>query len=490
MKPRLHVPLDKAEAVALRKLAQGADARLALRARIVLSRAGGTALRETAARCGVALATVQRWTDRFRAEGARGLVDPPQRQRRPHDPASAGLPPAGMPDALADGPPPAPPPRLRQHPRWLSDEFPKPERERGASGPPPRVQERIAAFIRDHAFHGTLAAGSELPPRVWFAAKFGTTPATAQKAFERLAADGWLREGSGRATHLADPLPFSGRFLFVRQYLEYGEGALGLDRSLDEARRRLETSRGIRVEVVGPEPGARGDALRDEIRAAVSARQYAGVFLRAASAGGTLPFDFLARMDGIPVGGFFERGSTDLGSHVTRFADARLADRDPYILLRTLLSDCRAAGARRVSVLDYRIDPRRERDGPRLAERYGLSLHPLHHLRLSLSDFLWNRKVLEMVFRMRDPQPPEAFIACNDILATMLCDFLVRHFGHERAQGIPVIAAGNRPLLPKTPLPVIWHGLDCEATLGAFLDWAEASRVSGPRPPDPERVYF
>lgn len=454
MKPRLRIVADRGQLSALHGLERGGDARLALRARIVLMRLSGASLRETSAATGAAAATVQRWTSRFMAEGPRGLVETPSTGASGAASAQSGR---------SGGAPP---------------------------GPEPEKQERIAEFLRAWSASGAGKPGETLPPGAWFARSFGVSRDTAGKALARLGREGFVSRGRHRRPELAEKPPFRGHFLFVRQYLEYGEGALGLDRSLEEACRRLEQKRGIHFDIVTPEPGVRGDALRQRVRADVAAHRYAGVFLRAASASGSLPFDFLLRMDGVPIGGFVEKGASELGSLATRFADAGLSDRDPYILLRTLLAECRRTGARRVCVLDCKIDAKSERDGPRIAANHGLVLHPLHHLRLSLSDFSWNRKVLEMVFRMRDPRPPESFVACNDMLAAMACEFLVHHFGVERAKSFPVIAAGNRPVLPQTALPVKWHGLDCESTLAAFLDWAQACRAGGPRPPPPARAWF
>ena len=467
MKPRLRIKAESGQIAALRAFSASGDARLSARAQIVLARLEGKSLRETTATTGAAAATVQLWTSRFRRFGPEGLLTSAGTGTEARgESSSSGVSSSSDPAAAHD------------------------TKTEGRPGPKPAEQERMAAFLRAWAASGAGRPGGSLPPRAWFAREFGVSRSTVRKALSRLEREGFVKAGSRRAPRLADDFPFRGRFLFVRQYLEYGEGEFGLDRSLEEACRRLGEKRGIRFDMISPEPGARGDELRQRVRTDVAAHRYAGVFLRAASAAGSLPFDFLLRMDGVPVSGFVEKGAADLGSLATRFADARLSDRDPYILLRTLLAECRATGARRVCVLDCKIDAKSERDGPRIAANHGLALHRLHHLRLSLSDFLWNRKVLEMVFRMRDPRPPEAIVACNDMLAAMACEFLVRHFGPEKARAFPVIAAGNRPVLPQTALPVKWHGLDCEATLAAFVDWAEACRAGSPRPAPPARAWF
>ena len=59
-----------------------------LRARIVLLRHQGLSQREVAQRVGVSVPCVNRWSQRFDAEGIAGLADQPGRGRRPSIPAA------------------------------------------------------------------------------------------------------------------------------------------------------------------------------------------------------------------------------------------------------------------------------------------------------------------------------------------------------------------------------------------------------------------
>ena len=84
----LEVPEDDLRALTTATRARAASVRCAMRAKIILCRHGAMPKSETARTLGVSEVTVQKWTDRYRAAGIRGLSDRPGRGRRPQLPDS------------------------------------------------------------------------------------------------------------------------------------------------------------------------------------------------------------------------------------------------------------------------------------------------------------------------------------------------------------------------------------------------------------------
>jgi transposase len=89
MKPLLDLPLSDSDRIELTRRvgAHTGKARDKFRARIILMRASGISKRKTASALQTSCVTVQKWVDRYRKEGIKGLDEKPGRGRKPSIPA-------------------------------------------------------------------------------------------------------------------------------------------------------------------------------------------------------------------------------------------------------------------------------------------------------------------------------------------------------------------------------------------------------------------
>ncbi len=88
MKKKLTIDVSEPDKESLVRMSrsQAGSARMVLRAKIILCRAGGMSKSETARKLGISEVTVQTWTDRFRSGGVAALSDRKGRGRKPSIP--------------------------------------------------------------------------------------------------------------------------------------------------------------------------------------------------------------------------------------------------------------------------------------------------------------------------------------------------------------------------------------------------------------------
>lgn len=448
------IVLSATDRNALEQLAQrGADDRAALRARAVMALEGGEPVSAVARRLRLARATVRAARRRFETGGADALLD-------------------------SGGPPQQPALRISV-PEALFERA-------GAAGTtgrgrPPMARLRIECYVRDCAALGLFKRGGALPPRRWFARRFGTGPSAVQAAFDSLRAQGFAVDGPGGRTLLPQTLPFDGRYLLLIP--SPPEEPDGIDAALIAAARRLESSLGIRWEIARVLP-ARDDPAPPQIRE-VASQRYAGVFMRTQNA------SRYTQLDNVPIGCIHIQGRH--GSHVCKLANTPYASEHT---LRTLFADCRSAGCRAPLVIDTSYSPRlveteteaaRETLARRLASEVGLTIAPDGYQTVFARQPRQMRRTIRMALA---GGPFDAVVSLEDNFAPPICEALVEFFGSAEvsAQRVKVFSAGSFPVTLETALPVSWHGDDVESTLLSFVRWCNAIHAGDGNPPQPAIV--
>ena len=359
--------------------------------------------------------------------------------------------------------------------------------ERGRRGPVARKRMRIEDWVRVGLSSGSIRPGDRLPDRKAVAARFGVTVATVQKAFDALAAEGFVVATRGHGTRAADPPPFAGRYLLVVCGRDGKVADSLFDRALCRAAAVVAERRGVVFETAPildePDEGA----LRD-VAARARQQSYAGVFLRAVEPG-RRHCGPLLRLNHVPVCGFFQTDGTE-GALVRPLRDIQ------HTGLAPLFAACQRANRRRLAVFTSH-DSGDSRDGEaparRLARSLGLEIGPWHYHDFDIGHLRPHalERTLRAVFAAEDVAwRPDAIVIGDDNLVATVARHLVQRLGRKAASQLLLVALGNRPCLPETELPVRFHGLDLVATLDSFVAWADrchAGRRRRPSAPAPVR---
>lgn len=358
--------------------------------------------------------------------------------------------------------------------------------EHGARGPIPKKRDTIVSFVRNAVVCGRCPPGTQLPERDWYMHRFGATRGTVQKAFDRLAAEGWTVAVRHKGTRIADKPPFTGRFLLVLTGTESLPHESLFDRAIEASAHRLETERGlhfdIRTLLDEDIDSATYAAVLDDMRA----QRYTGVFLRALSS--NRGRDTFGAVDRVPISGFFRadpRASGSLAHPLYNESDATLLCR----AFSRLFDECAQARQRDVLIISPNFSPDPEAALRALAEHHGLHCGPdAFHTAAPDTDSLHELpRLLRALLRGGGPQ---AVVLGDDNFIAPL-ETALREIDPQGTMRRPyVVANGNLPLLPTTSLHVRFHGIDTYRTLATFVDWATALRRGDKTAPPPRVVLF
>ena len=359
--------------------------------------------------------------------------------------------------------------------------------EAGARGPEPMKRLRIVDYVRNGVADGRLAPGALLPDRSWFMAKFCATRGTVQNAFDVLAREGFTRAVRHKGTFVVDPPPFAGRFLLVLCGTEAAPADDMLGRSLLEAARRVGERHDVRFEVrhaldEGPDSPAY-ESILDDLRC----QRYAGAFLRALSSNRGLRT--IANIDHVPISGLFSQDPRAGGSRVRPL----VCDWSGIFLstYRRLFEECREAGCRSAFVLSTAQGDDDESLVRSMACQCGLRLGPNGYQTGWIDPGALRQvsRLLRLALAPSSPELPEAIVLMDDNFVAPVESTLLSLFGEAGAKRFLIVSCGNRPLLPKTSIPIVFHGLDNERMLDDFVRWATAIHA-GEKNPEPPRLAF
>ena len=458
------VSLSAKDRAALARLARGTD-RLAWRAKGVLLLADGLSKAAVARKLRVGESAVRRWERRWLAGGGADSL-----RRRGRSPATVRDGEAAAPDLPA---------------RIPAAELALLRLKPAGRGRPVSARIAVEAWVRDAAALGLVTPGARLPNQTWFAKRFHAASHTVADAFSALAKQGFVRNRRRVGSFLATTLPFEKRYLLVLTPQNQG-----LDLSLAAAAREQEGRLGVRWDV---RSGASGDGSGPEtLPADIAAQRWAGVFLRTSPSTDLPGWEFL-HLGRTPISGMIFDLATN-GEHVVPLArDPRGGDDFKDGAVDVALDELRAAGRRRPLVIDTVKEEwsgRREAAARRKAAERGLEIPEGCYQQLDVRHGEQIGTILAAAVRVAEWERIDSVAILQDNFAAPVCDALVRRFGADRAARLRIAAFGNRPALPSTGLPIVWHGLDFAATLDTFVAWCDAIHAGEEAPPAPVLATF
>lgn len=459
------ITLSAKDRAALARLARGSN-RLAWRAKGVLLLADGLSKAAVARRLSTGESAVRRWERRWLVGGGADSLRRKGRSRAP-----------GGRNCVADAPdlptriPPAELALLRRGP--------------AGRGRPASARCAIEAWVRDAFALGLVAPGAQLPNQTWFAKRFHAASHTVADAFSTLAKQGFVRNRRRVGSFLAETPPFEKRYLLVLSSRNEG-----IDQSIAAAAREQEIRLGVRWDmrhVNSPETPGLASFQRD-----VASQRWAGIYLRTSPSTDLPGWEFL-HLGRTPISGKL----FDLPFHgeyvVPSARDPREADDSENGAVDVVLSALRTAGRQRPLVIDTvkeHFSGRQVANARRKAAERGLEIPEGCYQLLDVHQAEQLEMVLAAAVRVAEWERIDSVAILQDNFAAPVCDALVRRFGADRAARLRIAAFGNRPALPETCLPVVWHGLDLGATLDSFVDWCDAIHAGDKSPPPPVLATF
>ena len=372
--------------------------------------------------------------------------------------------------------------------------------------------ERLAVetWARDAVALGLVAPGRPFPPMRRVRDAFRVSLTIVRDAFASLARQGFAAGAARKGTVAADPAPFAGRYLFVERESR-GNDRLGYRGASHAAAERLAAARGVRFDFTNGDDGVleRRTPGRASLLAEIRRQRWAGVFVREWNE--HMELAGAVRIDDVPVCVphlLGHRPRSLAGTHV-----AKPVTPSPASLMERLVADCAAAGRCRLAVVDQRYFPDdgfRRKQVAGLARRHGMELGPWHYQELSVTgETPGERGVVRaalagMLAPGRDWTPDCIVLMDDHWLGPLeeVLDALGRGAGGSRrgpsadgssggiAPPLVVGCIGNKPALPETRIPVLFHGYDLEATLVSFLDWCDAIHSGRRGAPPPRMATF
>lgn len=368
----------------------------------------------------------------------------------------------------------------------------------GARGPLPRKRIEIADWVRREIVVGHLAPGDRLPSRTWFQRRFTPNANVVQRAFAELAADGFVetRGAAARGTVVARHLPFTGRYLLILKANEADGGYNFFSPALEAAARELERRRGVTFDVMRV-ADADADSSGEYGKAVECVRRhlYSGVFVQHLNRLHGL--DTILNLDYVPMAYFGSPSVFAQGKWVRSISSTSGTDDNPLNPLALQFKNCAAAGLRRIAVFastpDRLIAAKAEKIARAEAKECGVEIEAdgCHFTGMAM----WHIERLEFVRLVRlylryiAGNPVDAIVLGDDNFLEPFEDACAEVYGARKKLPFAVFCHCNFPRPPKSRFGATFHGIDCTATLGTFVDYAEALLSGSDSPPTPHRVY-
>lgn len=351
----------------------------------------------------------------------------------------------------------------------------------GKRGPLPLKRMRISDWVRREIALGRFLPGDRIPDRRWFLHRFkAANLPLVQQAFADLEREGFVVSASRRGTCVAERLPFAGRYLLLVKDGDGDGGANFFTPSLRAAAKALAEERGIRFEVMNLTDARPGEAAYGKMIEEVRRQHYAGVVVQHLHKGHGL--DTVTNLDDVPMVFFGLPSEYSQGNRVRSFDDG--CQIHPRVF-RLQCEDCASQGLRRIAAFIPHINPlyARPDEFSRLAAEAGLGIVANGLQTVDISH--WNPdqfRRLAALFAASD--------AGREAKAVVLMDEnMLAPFAEVCGSRYRIFCHCNAPILPKSRLPVRFHGVDCTATLASALDYMDAVRT-GSRTPSSPRIFF
>ena len=370
----------------------------------------------------------------------------------------------------------------------------------GARGPLPRKRIEIADWVRREIVVGHLAPGDRLPSRTWFQRRFTPNANVVQRAFAELAADGFVetRGAAARGTVVARTPPYAGRYLLLVKAHEEDGGYNFFSSALKMAARELERRRGIKFDVVGvADASGEGEDSAEYGRVVERVRRhlYSGVVAQHVNRDHGQ--DTVLNLDYVPMTYFGKASEFAQGKWVRSISSTSGTDENPLNSLALQFKNCAAAGLRRIAVFastpDRLIAANAEKIARAEAKECGVEIEAdgCHFTGMAM----WHIERLEFVRLVRlylcyiADNPVDAIVLGDDNFLEPFEDACAEVYGARKKLPFAVFCHCNFPRPPKSRYGATFHGIDCTATLGTFVDYAEALLSGSDSPPTPHRVY-
>lgn len=358
----------------------------------------------------------------------------------------------------------------------------------GARGPLPRKRLKIEDWVRRKIVCGEFGPGSGLPDRDWFMREFSANRHSVQNAFESLKRDGFVEAVRGRGTRVVPRLPFDGRYLLVVRSSPEDVGTRFFAHALKTAAGEVARRRNVSFDVTDVADAPAGSTAYEEILFRVRNHVYAGVFTQTVTK--DHGFDTITNINDVPIVFPNARSDRAMGS-----AAASIRGWATEEIYRLHFAECRAMGCRRIAVISPipvgDVALRRERIAS-IAANEGLEIVRGGYQVFSMR--VWNdyqyRCFLELFFMSDAGREAEAVVLADDNFLVPFVETCRTLFGRDAAKRYRLFSHGNRPNLPQTDFPVVFHGFDWIATLDTFVDYSEDVRAHVPEPRRPVAVLF
>ena len=460
--PRIN-GLSPEDRAALKRLARAAG-RIGYRAKGILLLADGLSKAAVSRKLRVGQGAVRQWERRWIAGGGADSLKMRVGKRAPRrvdTPATPALPARIPTEELA---------LLRSGP--------------SGRGRPVSARTSIEAWVRDIAALGLAAPGARLPNQTWFVKRFHAAPHTVAAAFAALARQGFVLNRRRIGSYLADPLPFDRRYLMV-----VAHNNEGWDQAFEAAARKQEERLGVRWDI--RRMSSYDVTGLTALHADIAAQRWAGVFLRMSPSEDLPGWEFL-HLGRTPISGILYDLPSNGRRTVPLARDSGFDDRW-NCATDCLFATLKGAGRHRplvIATVREHSSGGQEEAVRRKAAEYGLDIPEACYQLLAIRQKEQIGTILAAAVRVAELENIDSVAVLQDNFAVPVCEALARRFGADCAARLSIVAWGNRPSIPKTCLPVTWHGNDMGATLDSFVDWCDAIHAGTKDPPPPVLATF
>lgn len=364
----------------------------------------------------------------------------------------------------------------------------------GSRGPYPQKRLQVTDCIRREIVRGRWGGGERLPDRKWFQETLKAFPTTVQKAFDDLAADGFVVAVRGHGTHVANPLPYQDHYLMLLDDCRGQHQDKPFQKALAAAARELARTLRIRfaIEYIGYDhpDGACYERIMEDVRR----HRYAGVFCQGVTAGRDV--STITNVNDVPIVFIGERDERTQGSlAVSLWSYARM---DPAACIRMKFFDeCRQRGVRRIAVFQGRgsslgTGKSPERKYAAAAADCGLELvgHGFHSVEMEDFDAGQFKRLAGLFLDSSAGKTAEAVILADDNLIVPFAEVFKTYACCKKPDGgLLILSHCNFPLMPDTgSVPVTFHGLDLVETLRSVVEYARDCRNHVRKPRIPQFV--
>ena len=321
------------------------------------------------------------------------------------------------------------------------------------------MQASIIDHVKAEICSGALKPGERLPPRAAYERRFETTPNTVQRAFTRLAEEGFIESFPRRGTFVvANPPHLSNYALLIYSKRVPGQWQNlfweTLDRLAGELTRTTHRTVTVRP-CIAPEFHSQE---YEELLAEVAAQKLAGlIFCFTPELAVDTP---LLNTPGLPAVSLYHTDRPripTIGFHSRQF-------------WQRAFEHLYASGRRRIAVVCAPgLHSWTEQSLPDLAAEFGLSIDASHVQSVDLLHPEWTDNLVQLLLRGPASERPDGLVVADDNLLDHACRGLIKS-GLRLPDDLEVIGHTNFPSTGTDILPVRRLGYDIRQLLLTAMD--------------------